>query len=241
MECEMRSHPVSSILVAAAALAALLCSCSGDEASSGGDSGPDADGDADADSDTDADTETTTDTGPGVPLAHTPMTGCGGGMYDPDNDLCWQNPASANATFGEVSAYCDDLDAGGHADWRLPTFSELRSLFRRGDDAECYSLEWDLEWSSPPEGICGVRDDCLELECGSGAECDPAGCGDEGGPGAGGCYWDPGLVGNCTFYWSSSPYETDEPSRWQVSFALGTVNASPEWAMLNARCVRQGP
>jgi hypothetical protein len=227
------------LLVAALLAVHAFLGCGG--SGSGGGTDASTDTDSDADTDTDTDTDGDTDTDADVPITHSPMTVCDGGKYDPDNDLCWQDPLVAFADWDDVAAYCDDSDAVGHTDWRLPTISELRSLFRRGSDAECDTMEWDLEWTDAPEGYCGVHDGCLESSCWSEDGCKPGACGTEEGPGAEGCYWDSALSGACNAYWTSSPLGTDTTMRWYVNFSTGTTNGSELWALYYGRCVRPGP
>jgi len=222
------------IVALLAAFAFAGCGAGGSGGSGDASSDTDADTDADTDSDTDADTDAD------LPLTHSPMTACDGGRYDPDSDLCWQDPLVAFAAWDDVAAYCDGSEVGGHMDWRLPTISELRSLFRRGSDAECDAMEWDVEWTDAPEGYCGVQDGCLETSCWNENGCKPSACGTEEGPGSEGCYWDSVLSGACSAYWTSSPLGTDTSVRWYVNFSIGSINGSELWAIYYGRCVRSG-
>jgi len=139
---------------------------------------------------------------------------------------CWQDPPSRTyRTWDDAVAYCAGLDSGGHADWRLPTISELRSLIR-GCPATMAS------------GDCGVIDSCLAGVCRT-AECE--GCYDLGGPGGSGCYWDPTLSGKCILYWSSSSYASDPFYAWNVTFYFGDVYYYEKTSGYSARCVRLGP
>ena len=66
-------------------------------------------------------------------------------------------------------------------------------------------------------------------------DCDA--CSANGGPGAGGCYWDAELLGSCLNYWSSA---TDNLSgvAGTVNFDTGAVNRSDMKADDSVRCVR---
>jgi hypothetical protein len=184
----------------------LLSSCSGDD--------DDADaGDADTDSDSDTYPELAECAG-------------GGGAYDPESDLCWQDPPADGETDWQAAVdSCDGLSLGGDGDWRLPTISELRTLIRG-----CAATETG--------GDCYVNDECLEWLCWADS-CD--GCGDLGGPAADGCYWNPALTGTCdSWYWSSGSYADDEAYAWGVYFYSGVVSTGLKSGAGSARCVRSG-
>ncbi len=192
-------------------------------------------------------------------LTHNPMTDCAGGKYDPDNDLCWQDPPDETVRQAEEGTeYCESLDLAGHTDWRLPTISELRSLYRSGDDEPCYTVEWSMSWTEAPEGYCRVSNDVIETLDWEKEGCNPANCGFDRdrtgsiyysrGPGANGCYWDPALSGRCEDARYVSSTESQRTGRyWLVSFArtpedasYGIVAFTSEWPTRLARCVRNG-
>jgi hypothetical protein len=137
------------------------------------------------------------------------------------------NPDSTN--------YCATLGDS----WRLPTISEVRSMFRKGDDAGCYPLEWDMTWTSVPEGYCEAWDDgCLSAGCYDWTKCVPAECGEWNGPGTLGCYWDAALHGSCDeFFWSLSKVEGEDWA-WVVNFYHGQVATSAPDTDFAVRCVR---
>ncbi|MCP4198037.1 MAG: DUF1566 domain-containing protein [Proteobacteria bacterium] len=191
-----------------------------------------------------------------------PMTDCTGGKYDPDNDLCWQDPPAESTMTWYVAAgfedathnpgptpedYCGDLGSG----WRLPTISELRSLFRMGAEKGCEVLEFEMSWSSAPERYCEVLEgDCLESTCSEPDmeepdRCAPSNCPTMLGSGVGppdGCYWDGTLRGSCNdMYWSSSELANYAPAAWIAHFKYGRVNSSGKELYRYVRCVRSGP
>ncbi len=169
---------------------------------------------------------------------HCDMTDCVGGKYDPNSGLCWEDqPSGTRMTFGEAGTYCSSLD--GY--WHLPNISELRSLFRSGSDEECNVLEGDMEWTTVPNGYCRVWDDCLVSSCTIGGKCNPSACGTKEGPGAGGCYWDAALSGECWTYWSASEAADYTDSAWAVVFQFGIVGRSSKSNRSDVRCVRSGP
>jgi hypothetical protein len=154
------------------------------------------------------------------------MTDCEGGLLDPTTNLCWQDPpGSKSMVWQTATTSCEDLDLGGHTDWRLPTIGELRSLIRG-----CAATETG--------GACGVTDDCLDASC-SGDAC--YGCDSGAGP-SGGCYWPSEMAGDCGGFWSSSPQGDSADLVWGVSFGEGFVyEDANEQAIGSARCVRNGP
>ncbi|MBW2190428.1 MAG: DUF1566 domain-containing protein [Deltaproteobacteria bacterium] len=173
------------------------------------------------------------------PITHSPMTDCAGGKYDPDNNLCWEDPPQTVIDdLAQAIDHCSGLDGN----WRVPTISELRSLFRGGDDTDCTMVEWDMDWTEVATGYCGVWDGCLSLSsCHSGEYCYLGdGC-TTPGPGAGGCYWDAALSGTCRWYWSASEVTGETRYGWGVHFALGSVTNTRTDFRNGVRCVRTGP
>jgi hypothetical protein len=126
---------------------------------------------------------------------------------------------------GDAIEYCAVLDLGGRTDWRLPSIGELRSLVRG-----CAAIE--------NGGACGVTDACLGIECWD-QIC--YGCGESGGPGADGCYWDPELVGACATFWSAPLWNSGVfDACWHISFGGSYLNYVSADQAFFARCVR-GP
>ena len=145
----------------------------------------------------------------------------GGPWTDPGSGLTWQNPPESEMTWQESMDYCEGLTLDGHADWHLPTISELRSLMRGCPDTQT-------------GGSCGVVDECLSGACSS-DKC--YGCSGDGGP-DGGCYWPVEAEGPCSWYWSSSTREYSDDSAWHINFGYGGI-ASPNKAYSShVRCVR---
>ena len=147
---------------------------------------------------------------------------------DPTSGLTWQNPPSAGELmiWQQASGYCSTLglDGGG---WHLPTVGELRSLIRG-----CPATE--------AGGSCNVQEGvCLAWSCQNGL-C--GGCSSDNGP-AGGCYWPDEMQGQgeCSWYWSSSPYETDGGYAWAVRFGAGLVDPPIVSYPAHVRCVRDAP
>jgi hypothetical protein len=213
-----------AILVLAVLLGAVVFGCGHADS----DSGTVTDTDTDIDSDTDTDTDTDTD------AEAPPMEGCDGGYLDPATNLCWQDPAEKTIEWFWASGYCNDGTWGGHDDWRLPDINELISLIRGCVDG---TATGDLSTSN-----CGVEDPgCLESICSDGTDC--AHCGSYGGPGSGGCYWDPALSGSCgVSYWSSSRLPNLEHA-WCGFFNGGNVypeDSDYGWNR-HVRCVRSEP
>ncbi|MBN1771314.1 MAG: DUF1566 domain-containing protein [Deltaproteobacteria bacterium] len=153
---------------------------------------------------------------------------CPGGWYDPSTGRCWEDTASAERRdWRAATEYCDALSADGlpAGSWRLPTISELRSLIRG-----CPSTETG--------GSCRVTDSCLAGSCTS-AAC--SACDYLGGPGTDGCYWDVGVEGVCTWYWSSSTFAGSSYYAWVVDFYDGSVYSANKTNSRSVRCVRAEP
>jgi len=184
--------------------------------------------------DNDIDTSLPADT----PLTHPPMIDCVGGKYDPDSNLCWQETPNENdLIWEEAKAYCSRFGE----EWHLPTVSELRSLFRRGNDEDCYRLEWNMKWAEDPADYCGVHDRCLRFDCYDDNKCNPIGCDPRQGPGTEGCYWDSALSGTCDdVFWSSSEVTDKKMRAWYFAFGRGYVELSSKLMGNSARCVRSG-
>jgi hypothetical protein len=156
------------------------------------------------------------------------------GWYDATSGLCWENPPTTTdaMAWADAAAYCDALVLGGHCDWRLPSISELRT-FVRGCDALM------------PGGECGVTDDCTDLvtcwnESGCGGQ---SGCDGLGGPGEGGMYWDPEIIGGGVFiYWSATgnPPSSNSGYVFYIRFSNMILTDGEAATPNNFRCVRTG-
>jgi hypothetical protein len=231
----------------------LVTGCTTDDGKDDVDSGSDTDTDTDTDSDTDADASTDSDTDTDTDTdADSTMTDCVGGKYDPDSNLCWQDPPSDTLMNWYVAAgvehetdnpapaddYCGDLVGG----WRLPKIEEIRSLFRSGEDKECEPIEWDMDWTEAPTGYCELADGCLSYDCRDAGLCGANLCGDVEGPGVDGCFWNAGLSGPCIDrFWSLSEYADDSLYGWGIGFQFGYVQKYPKSMTTYVRCVRTGP
>lgn len=137
---------------------------------------------------------------------------------DPEAGLCWQEPPGPDLLkWDAASAYCEGLGL------RLPTVQELASLVR-----------------GCPAAMCPVEDPgCLSLACRGAPECQ--GCAMLGGPGAGGCYWDPALTGPCDWYWTASGVDEGPFDAWFVYFQVGSVDYGAQGIEKQVRCVRSDP
>jgi hypothetical protein len=184
------------------------------DADSDGYTDADTDTDTDTDTDSNGDTDTDTDTWPA-------MTDCDGGKLDTSTNLCWQNPPSASLMlWSDAISYCDNLDLGGHTDWRLPNIEELISLIRGCVNG---TATGDLSPS-----ICEMTPaGCVETPpCADTSNC--LNCSYLSGPGE---TW--------SWYWSSSPYSSD--GAWLVAFDHGCVGIISVDYDYDVRCVRPGP
>jgi hypothetical protein len=166
-------------------------------------------------------------------ICYLPMTDCSSteGKYDPNSNLCWQDPPSATPmNWDDAVSYCPTLGSG----WSLPTISELRSLFRG-----CLAVEWDLDWTVVPEDNCGVWDECLSFTTCHDGPCLPGECSDYGGPGTIGCYWDTALTGTCAErFWSLSEITDNAFNAWRIYFYTGNTHYNSKSNPYSVRCVR---
>jgi formylglycine-generating enzyme len=79
-------------------------------------------------------------------------------FVDKESGLMWQVNAAQDLSWAEADSYCGKLNLGGFQDWRLPTETELFSLYKslgldKGHsrkDVESTPLNWptNLYWSS---------------------------------------------------------------------------------------------
>ena len=116
-----------------------------------------------------------------------------------------------------------DLDQDGAAracsesggGWRLPSIDELRTTVRGCPGSEA-------------GGGCPVGAGCPSPACLTSA----CGCADLGA----GCYRDPGFMGACEWFWSST--SAGGPVAWALNFRNASFAASDVSLALNYRCVR---
>jgi len=141
---------------------------------------------------------------------------------DQESGLVWQNPPAGNKKWQEAKQYCTALTLGGFDDWHLPDVGELRSLIAGCPEAESCNVE---------EGGC-LSYSCRDPSCG--------GCAVNQGPGGGGCYWSPDILGTCSFYWSSSAVVDLTGQAWTVYFVNGNLlTKAGNNNALHVRCVRE--
>ena len=136
---------------------------------------------------------------------------------DTQTGLIWQKElvgleAVSFLEFPEAVTYCDNLDYGGHQDWRLPTVSELRTIVRGCSQTEA-------------GGSCAVTDQCPQQDCWDITDCKS--CEWMSGP-ANGFYVVSELADYTTvdYYWSSTLVDANiQPDRsWSLLFATGNIS-----------------
>ena len=139
------------------------------------------------------------------------FTGCG------EKQLQWSEKSSQKTmNWSDALEYCQNLNEGGHKDWRLPTISELRTLIK-----DCSTTQTG--------GKCGVTDSCL-----SWSECDKNTC---YGCAPLGSYSLYSKLGD-TRLWSSSLRSDSAGKAWHVTFMDGAVGSNPVDKLFHVRCVR---
>lgn len=70
----------------------------------------------------------------GVMLLHADYSKNGEVVTDDQSGLMWQDnsdTASKKMNWSSAIGYCEDLELGGHTDWRLPNLRELKSVVDR--------------------------------------------------------------------------------------------------------------
>lgn len=130
-------------------------------------------------------------------------------------NLQWSEKAPNYMNWYDAVEYCQNLNEGGHNDWKLPTISELRSLIQN-----CPATQTG--------GKCKVADNCL-----SDKECDSDACN--------GCGYYSGdkysKLGDDTSFWSSSVPEYPSYA-WRVYFYDASVSERNAGSNDGVRCVR---
>ncbi len=227
----------------------------------GTDTDTDTDADVDTDTDTGVDTDTDTNSVPNIDTESEPskcMNLFGrqciatGDWCDPISGLCWVNTEDRllEGNEEEFQGYCETLDTAGDAGvgpWEMPTIDELISLIRGCREGVATG---DLSLNDcvmTPEN-CSEIDSCEWNTC---EKCDL-----KKGPSSDGCYWDPGLIGECfvcsnpdcsghvgSISWWSSTDDSSAPAQWTVDFyrgyPLSQYTQHGSWGYL--RCVRRNP
>ena len=145
---------------------------------------------------------------------------------DPVSGLTWQNPPpdqvfTSSWTVANQTCAALSLDGGG---WHLPTIDELRSLIRECPATELGGL------CNVQEGAC-MQSGCMYTSC-------KTGCPLYGGPGANGCYWPAAMIGQCTFYWSSSSVTGSSNEKWLVNYSQANLGSASWGQTAQYRCVR---
>lgn len=94
-----------------------------------------------------------------------------GTVTDQGTRLMWQQADDGKTRdWQEAQTYCENLSLAGHQDWRLPSLSELTSLWEEREnppliDARFYS-QWGYYWSRSP---CGEGEQTAYHDVGFGA------------------------------------------------------------------------
>lgn len=129
------------------------------------------------------------------------MVGC--------NNLQWSEKAPWPKSWDEAKQYCENLDEGGHSDWRLPNIDELRTLIKAPETISGGKCQ-----ISEKAGKLAGKDntkDCIGLS----------------------------KLGDLDWFWSSSVLSDNSDDAWCVYFDAGNVVNNNKSKMINYfRCVR---
>lgn len=138
------------------------------------------------------------------------------------NNLQWSEIAPNEMTWNEAKQYCENLDEGGHNDWRLPNIDELRTTIKN-----CSKTETG--------GECKVseKNRCLSSRCSGYLKT----CYCERKENNGGYYSKLG-DDDTVWLWSSSTYFDNEGYAWVVLFSDGRVDSDGKSHTYSVRCVR---
>ena len=130
------------------------------------------------------------------------MVGC--------NNLQWSEKAPNAMSWYEAKQYCENLDEGGHSDWKLPNIDELRTLIKAPETisgGKCQISEKTGKLSS---------EDYTE-ECGNSTS----------------------KLGDRYSFWSSSTPSDSTNGAWIVNFSYGDVDSDNKNShKQSVRCVR---
>lgn len=125
------------------------------------------------------------------------------------NNLQWSEKAPNEMNWDEAKQYCENLDEGGHNDWRLPNIDELRTLIKAPETisgGKCPISEKAGKLASKD-----LTKDCIYLTS---------------------------KLGDAGEFWSSSTTSGYTGYAWYVYFNTGGVGDNLKASYSNVRCVR---
>ncbi len=142
--------------------------------------------------------------------------------------LTWTRTNAENRTWGKARRYCKRLRLGGHRNWRMPSLEEMKTVVH----------------GCPYTRRCTVNSNFrINLYCGACSRYPRFG----GGPGEGGCYWQPGVwKGSCGAHWTSNGCNFKNGRRrldpicaFDVSLHVPGVGKYNKGSTFSVRCVRR--
>mgnify|MGYP003571310158 CR=1 FL=1 len=125
------------------------------------------------------------------------------------NNLQWSEKATSSMNWDEAKQYCENLDEGGHNDWRLPNIDELRTLIKAPETIS--------------GGKCQISEKAGKLASDDFTEdCDGL----------------TSKLGDSGRFWSSSVLSDYSAIACHVGFSYGGVGNSYKDSTYSVRCVR---
>lgn len=124
------------------------------------------------------------------------------------DNLQWSEKAPNSMSWDEAKQYCENLDEGGHKDWRLPNIDELRTLIKAPETIS--------------GGKCQISEKAGKLAFEDHKDCNNS----------------TSKLGDADWFWSSSTTSDFTDLAWSVYFNGGGVYRRVKADNIYVRCVR---
>ena len=127
------------------------------------------------------------------------------------NNLQWSEKAPNAMSWYEAKQYCENLNEGGHNDWRLPNIDELRTLIKVKAPETISGGKCQISEKAGKLANEDLTEDCRHLTS---------------------------KLGDTDWFWSSSVRSDDSDRAWLVDFGDGEVYDNYKDNSKSVRCVR---